>query len=474
MRFTLLLVGLLFSSSTFAQVDRKIVGTWMGEIVSGSQSFRMVLHLKDDGGTLSCTLDSPDQGALGLPVKGATFANGLLKVDASNLSAAYEGKLLAGDSTVAGRWMQDGVAFPLNLSKQEKAVKLNRPQEPVAPFPYTVQQLTVDNAAGGAALSATLTIPKGAGTFAAVVLLSDTGPHNRDAEVMGHKPFWVMADFLARNGIASIRFDERGVGKSTGNFKAATTNDFASDALAAFRVLYANPKVNKKKVGLLGHGEGAVVAAMVAGAEPKAAFVTLLSGMGIVGEDILLKQARAIARASGMAESAAAEAEELNREMYSIVKTEPDNSQAITQLTDMAWTVANGQPSLSREERSAVVDNISKSFATLLLPWYRGFLVLNPATYLAKVRVPVLALSGAMDLEVSADENLKAIEAALREGGNATFKVLKIDDLNHLLQHCKTGLPNEYGVIEETISPDVLRLVKDWIKNEVGQPAPKK
>lgn len=121
-----------------------------------------------------------------------------------------------------------------------------------------------------------------------------------------------------------------------------------------------------------------------------------------------------------------------------------------------------------------MVDNISKSFATLLLPWYRGFLVLNPATYLAKVRVPVLALSGAMDLEVSADENLKAIEAALREGGNATFKVLKIDDLNHLLQHCKTGLPNEYGVIEETVSPDVLRLVKDWIKNEVGQPAPKK
>lgn len=472
MRYLLIIMTMLASIAHLsAQESRRIIGTWMGEITSGEQSFRLVFHIRAVDDMLTCTLDSPDQGAIGLPIKGISFLGDELKIDASNLSAAYNGKMNVGDTTIIGSWIQEGGSFPLSLSRQEGGVRLNRPQEPQPPFPYTTTQISIDNTAGGAILSATLTTPKGKGPFAAAVLLSDTGPHNRDGEVMGHKPFWVLADFLARNGIATLRMDDRGVGKSTGNFRAATTKDLASDALVAFKVLYGQPTVNKKRVGFIGHGEGAVVAAMATGGEPKVSFLVMLNGMGITGEELLVRQARAIAKASGMPESAAKEAETVNRSMYDIVKNEPDNPRAVDKLTQLAWSVANSQPSLSGNERRAVVDDISRSFPTLLLPWYRSFLILNPSTYLSKIRVPLLALSGANDLEVSADENLKAIEVALREGGNVNFKVLKLDNLNHLLQHCKSGLPNEYGVIEETISPDILRLVKDWIKTEVGQPA---
>lgn len=454
------------SVAAWSQAAGSISGTWMGKIESGGQSFRMVLHIKSDSNRVVCTLDSPDQGALNLPTKGASFIANALKVDASNLGASYHGDMQAGDTLITGYWIQDGSSFRLDLSRQDKAVTLNRPQEPVAPFPYTSAHVTIDNIAGRSQLSGTVVIPKGVGTFPAVVLLSDIGPHNQDGEVMGHKPFWVIADYLARNGIASIRFDDRGVGKSSGNFKAGTTVDFAGDAAAAFKLLYSNPKVSKKKVGIIGHGEGGVVGAIVASAEPKVSFVVLLASLGLSGEEVLIQQARAISNASGLPASAAIEAEQTNRAMYEIIKREPDNSKAVTELTALAWKIANNQQSLSVEEKNNVVEGISKSFSAILTPWYRSFLVLDPAVYYSKVKVPVLALCGAHDLEVNAQANLPAIEAALRDAGNANFKVLKLDDLNHLFQHCKTGLPAEYGTIEETISPDVLRVVKDWIKNE--------
>lgn len=469
----LIVVSIIVCLSTLnvaAQKANVMEGTWGGKIESGGQVFRMVFHVKSGDKGPTCTLDSPDQGALNLPVKGISFSGRLLVVDASNMSAMYKGAMQTGDSVILGNWIQDGVAFTLNLSKQAERIKPNRPQEPVAPFPYSASEVTINNMAGRATLSSTLVIPKGSGPFPAVVLVSDVGSHNRDGEVLGHRPLWVIADYLARNGVASIRFDDRGVGKSTGNFKAATTNDFAADVEECLRLLYTHAKVSKKKVGIVGHGEGGVVAAMVAKEDSKVAFVVLLAAFGINGEELLCDQASAISKASGLPESATRESEQINRAMYDIVKSELDNQKAVDKLTSYAWAVAKSQQSLTDKEQQAMVGSISKSFSSLISPWYRNFLVLNPAAYYSKLKIPVLALCGGRDLEVNADKNLKTIEDALREGGNANFRVLKLDDLNHLFQHCRTGLPGEYGTIEETISPDVLRIMTDWIKSEVVIP----
>lgn len=464
----IVLILLVFAGTIYGQAADKLMGVWMGKIEAGPQSFRFVFHFKDSNGTLACTIDSPDQGATNLPTKGVSFINGNVRVDASNLGATYTGIMQPGDSLIEGSWAQDGTSFALDLVRQAEAVKPHRPQTPAAPFPYTTAVVKIENGAAGAVLSGTLTIPKVGGPFPAVLLITGMGPQNRDDEVAGHKPYWVVADYLARNGIASLRFDDRGVGQSSGKFSTAVTSDFVSDAEAAFKVLLSNPRINKRKVGILGRDEGAVVGAMVAAAEPRVAFLVLLAGLGQTGEQALLTQARMVSLASGMPESAIREMEALNKEFYRIVRETPDNGEAISKLMEKAWAVANSQESLTSDQRKQLVNDISSSFSMLVSPWYRGFLLLNPAVYFSKVKVPVLAINGSHDLIISADENLAAIENSLKEGGNTNFRVLKMEDLNHLFQRSTRGLPSEYGTIEETISPDVLRIVKDWIKNDVA------
>ncbi len=340
------------------------------------------------------------------------------------------------------------------LKKVEKLSRPNRPQEPKPPFPYRSEDVAIVNAAGKAVLAGTVTIPEGKGPFPAVVLISGSGLQNRDEELMGHKPFLVLADYLTRHGIAVLRYDDRGFGKSTGDAAAATSEDFAGDALAAWQVLRARPEIDPRRVGLLGHSEGGLIAPLLASRTPGVAFVVMLAGPGVTGEAVMLAQGVAILKANGAPDSAIATNTSLQRQVFAILREESDQARIVERLSAI--------PVPGPKEASAALVKQSSS------PWLRFFVRYDPAPALAKLTCPVLALGGELDLQVLADQNLPAIEAALKRGGNKDYTVLRLPGLNHLFQTCKTGTPAEYAKIEETMSPVALDMIATWIRKRTG------
>jgi hypothetical protein len=286
-----------------------------------------------------------------------------------------------------------------------------------------------------------------------VVLVTGSGPQNRDEELMGHKPFLVLADYLTRRGIAVLRYDDRGVGRSTGRFATATTADFASDAWAAWQTLSARPDINAKRIGLLGHSEGGLIAPMLAAAHPEIAFVVMLAGPGVTGEQIMLKQAEAIGKASGAPEAAVAANTDLQKQVFAILREET----SMDRIAERIGAIPTG----SKEASAALVKQS-------VSPWMRYFALYDPAPALAKVRCPVLAITGELDLQVLPAQNLPAIRAALKQGGNTDHTVLELPGLNHLLQPAKTGLPAEYAQIETTMAPAALDMITAWIQKRTG------
>jgi pimeloyl-ACP methyl ester carboxylesterase len=311
-------------------------------------------------------------------------------------------------------------------------------------------------------LAGTLSIPEGDGPFPAVILITGSGSQNRNEELMGHKPFWVIADYLSRNGIAVLRYDDRGVGQSQNSSSPSTSADFAIDVESAFNYLKTNPKINPKVIGLAGHSEGGLIAPMAAAADDGIAFIISLAGTGVTGEQILYRQNYDLNKASGMQEKELKAAISMSRKMYAVLKKEPDNKKATDEMTAIMKKALTRQKT-SPEDIKKSLDGFPASAAVLTSPWYRYFLITNPADYWKKVKCPVLALNGERDLQVAADINLPAIDKALKSGGNQSVKIMKLPELNHHFQHCKTGLPSEYGEIEETFSPEVLKIMSDWI-----------
>jgi hypothetical protein len=298
-------------------------------------------------------------------------------------------------------------------------------------------------------LDGTLTIPEGTGPFPAVVLISGSGPQNRDEEIFGHKPFLVLADHLTRGGIAVLRYDDRGVGQSKGDFASATSEDFAADAWAVWQALSARPEIDAKRVGLLGHSEGGLIAPMLAAAHPEIAFIVLVGGPGVTGEQILLKQAELIATAMGAPPAAVAANAAVQRQVFAILKEETSQARIEERI---------GAIPVGSKEASAALVKQSAS------PWMRFFVRYDPAAALRKVRCPVLAIGAERDLQVAPDQNLPAIEAALKAGGNADVTITRLPGLNHLLQPAKTGLPAEYAQIETTVAPAALDAITAWIR----------
>lgn len=320
-----------------------------------------------------------------------------------------------------------------------------RPQTPQAPFPYDSQEIRVRSLAPGVMLACTLTIPQGEGPHPAMVLLTGSGPQDRDETVFGHKAFWVMADYLARHGVGALRCDDRGTGKSTGRFPGATTADFSLDAEGAFRYLLNRPEF--KRVGIAGHSEGAVIAPMVASRRAAVAFVVMLAGVGVRGDRAGYAQAAAIQRAKGVPE----EAVERNRRMQQALIALARNGATESEMRRQA------------RERFATVPDSERIILLLQDPWHRWFIDYDPAPMLEKVKCPVLVLNGDLDLQVVADVNVPAIESALRKGGNSHVTVRRFPGLNHLFQTANTGLPDEYRQIEETIAPAVLETITKWL-----------
>jgi pimeloyl-ACP methyl ester carboxylesterase len=427
-------------------------GDWQGTITFNGVSQHLAVHLKNSGADWTGSMDAIDSGVKGIPLASIVAADIKVAFAVPRITASYEGVLDAKTGVISGTWSQSGLKLPLDLHRATAAEARgpNRPQEPKPPFSYTAEDVTYENPqAPGVRLAGTFTRPKEGGPFRAVLLITGSGAQNRDEEIMGHKPFLVLSDYLTRHGIAVLRVDDRGVGESTGKFQGATTQDFATDAMAGVRYLESRSDVDKKHIGMIGHSEGGSIAPMVAVKLPEVAFIVLLAGPGVPGAQVVEDQVYQGNLLAGISPEIAAGNRDFEHKILAAVLHDPDPEKKIL-------TLAESMP-------PAVQENLRKQIPGLLSPWYRYFLAYDPGPTLEQVKCPVLALNGSKDSQVSPELNLPAIEAALRKGGNKDVTVQLVPGVNHLFQTAKTGAVAEYPDIEETMSPKVLETIAAWV-----------
>ena len=408
---TLLLVLVVLTGQAQVNPTTALLGSWSGKLKVGIMSLTLVLHLEQADGYVAVTLDSPDQGAKGIAAYKEFLSDDSLAVKVESIGMTYRARLK--DGQLDGTFAQNGTTIPLVLTRGVPEVK--RPQTPQEPFPYENEEVTFYNEADSATLAGTLTWPMGYDrkTKPAVVLLvTGSGQQNRDEELFGHKPFLVIADFLAHQGIATLRYDDRATGKSVGGeVKNATTVDFKRDAAAGLAYLRSRKAFGN--IGILGHSEGGSIAFML-GAQKKADFIVSLAGPGVKGDSLLVAQSNLIMMLSG------------------------------------------ALPTMS-------VEKYREQEAVKQSPWIQWFIDYDPSADIRQTCCPVFALNGDHDCQVIASQNLTAIRRLLPPSKKNLVK--EYPALNHLFQHCTSGLPTEYGQIEETISPEVLQDIAQWINN---------
>lgn len=458
--FSILLITLL---SSFTMLAQDITGKWNGVLKVQGTQLRLVFNVTKSGEVLTSTMDSPDQGANGIPVTKTTFENSKIKFEVTNARIEYDGKLK--DNEFIGTFKQAGQEFPMNLSREaiEKEV-VKRPQEPSKPYSYYSEDIAFENQKANISLAGTLTLPKKEGVFPVVILISGSGPQNRDEELLGHKPFLVISDYLTKNGIAVLRYDDRGVGLSKGEFKTATTADFATDVESAIAYLKTRKEINQKQIGLIGHSEGGLIAPMVASKSKDVSFIVLLAGTGIQGDKLLLLQQELIARVNGTSDTDIKKSIQNNSKLFEMVVNSNDNQKLITDLTNQINEILKNETSAEIPNGMTKEAYVSLQVNQITSPWMLHFLKYNPAVALEKVRCPVLAVNGEKDLQVPPKENLTAIKNALKKGGNKNVTTIEFPNLNHLFQESKTGSPAEYAAIEQTFSPTALIEITKWIK----------
>ncbi|HEU0015257.1 MAG TPA: alpha/beta fold hydrolase [Longimicrobium sp.] len=454
-------------AGTAAAQDAGVGGRWGGRLEVQSLRLRITLAVDSAEGGLTARFVSVDQGNTAIPAAVAVSADSVT-FDMAMIGASYRAVLVHRD-TLRGEWVQGGGRLPLVMVRGADAeMVVRRPQTPQPPFPYRAEEVAFDSEPG-VRLAGTLTLPEGAGPHPAAFLITGSGPQDRDETLLGHKPFLVLADHLTRSGIAVLRVDDRGTGASTGSFAAATSENFARDAEAAVRFLRARPEVDAARVGLIGHSEGGLVAPLVASRTPEVAFVVLLAGPGMPGARLLDMQTSLIARAAGAEDSVVANAAILRRELFGAVTSIADSAALAARLREIG---ARAMATVAEDAHDEMRVQLETAVGQFTSPWFRWFLRYDPLPALRATRVPVLALNGALDLQVPPDEDLGGIERALREGGNPDVTVEKLPGLNHLFQPAATGAPTEYAEIEQTMAPVVLERVTAWILQRFG-PAPR-
>ena len=453
----LLFIDLIFSSYFLlpAQETSK-AGNWSGIINLPTSKVEMIFKISETDGELDAKLDVPVQGAKDISAEIVESSADSLVIKIAAIFGKYSGKIITPDS-ISGSWSQGGMAVPLHLKKIVKLPEINRPQTPKPPFPYLSEEMEYTNAKSGFKLAGTLTIPENAKKCPVVILISGSGAQDRDETIFEHKPFFVIADYFARNGIATLRVDDRGVGGSEGNISEATSEDFASDVSAGIDFLKTRKEIDTSKIGLVGHSEGGLIAPIVANKSKDVAFVIMLAGPGIAGEQILYEQGKLLNKAAGLNDEQIEQNTKLQKAIFDIILNEKDSAK---QLDRLQRTYSGGMYPMLPDERKKAIDARINAVNS---NWFRYFLTYNPYPALTKLRCPVLALIGEKDLQVPAKANLEAIENALKEGKNKNYKMLEIPNVNHLFQNCETGSMQEYAQIEETFSEDVLVLMKKWI-----------
>jgi len=439
-------------------------GVWWGTLQAGAQRLRVVFRLQRDAdGQLRGTIDSLDQAATGIPISEITVEGNTIRVRSDAVQGEFVGALSEDGKQIVGTWKQGGQELPLTLTRGEPPTP-KRPQEPKPPFPYRTEEVRIPHLKERFELAGTLTIPEGKPPFPAIVFFTGSGAQNRDQEVFGHKPFLVLADYLTRAGYATLRMDDRGVGGSGGDMRTATTLDFADDALSGVRYLQKRKEIDRKRIGLLGHSEGALVCAIAAAKAPReVAFLIMLAGTGVPGEQILYRQAELMSRKAGLAEPLIERNRALQQRVFEILKRERDDAKAQDAIYEAMLQSLGAGANLPENQKAA----LRAQAANYISPWFRAFITLDPAPYLRKVRCPVLALNGELDLQVDPEQNLPAIERALREGGNKRITIRRLPNLNHLFQKARTGLITEYTEIEETFNPNALEAIRKWLDETV-------
>jgi pimeloyl-ACP methyl ester carboxylesterase len=472
----LLIVFLVLSASCFAKQapafifsagdeNRQVVGNWLGTLDIMGNKLRIIFKVSGAGqDSLTALLDSPDQGAKNIPVSMVISNKDSVYFEVKIAAGYFAGKPDFTDNKIEGIWSQGGIKFPLVLEKIDKVEEVKRPQDPEAPFLYNEEEVTFENKEAGVTLAGTLTFPKEGSNFPVVILVSGSGPQNRNEELYNHRPFWVWADHLTRNGFAVLRYDDRGVGKSTGDFGTAITTDFATDAVSAVEYIKTRKEINPGKIGVCGHSEGGIIAPIAANKSKDVSFIVLAGGPAVPGNEIVTLQRELILRDQGIPEEDIKKQEEFYKRAFDKVMNieELDSARAeIAKIIEEYYnTLTEEEKQKPENSKEAQVQAVNSIFN----PWFKFFLKFDPRTELTKVSVPVLAMYGEKDLQVPPSQNKDEMEKALSKSSSKKYNVVVMPGVNHLFQETKGYSPMDYAKIEQTVSPDVLNIMTAWLK----------
>jgi pimeloyl-ACP methyl ester carboxylesterase len=436
-------------------------GSWNGTLQAGAMKLRLVFHVENKNGTYTATMDSPDQGAKGIPVTSVDAENDTITLKVAPIMMAYTGTL-SGD-TIRGTFTQGGQSFPLILARGA-AAKIKRPQDPSEPYPYRSENVRFENRKAGITLAGTLTLPKDGNDFPVAVLISGSGAQNRNEELLNHRPFLVLSDCLTRQGIAVLRYDDRGVAESGGTYQTAGIDDFASDARAAVDYLKTRNEVNPQKIGLIGHSEGGTIAFLLAGAHDDLAYIVSMAGMAVNGDSLLRAQRYLLSRAQGVSDEAIAANELFIDRITAFIGN--SSAEYVRENADSMAKKLISENLIPEALKATLPDTadvtgiVKQGLMQLSSPEFQSLRRCDPSDALTKIRCPVFALNGEKDLQAPPDMNLDRIRALVK----SELKTKKYPALNHLFQHATTGNVDEYGTIDETLSPEALEDIAAWIR----------
>ncbi|HQS23638.1 MAG: hypothetical protein B7Y11_08095 [Sphingobacteriia bacterium 24-36-13] len=478
MKFKNIIGLVILIMSCYTGNAQTIIGSWKGNIDAGGNQLPLVFHIKEVNNQIETNFDSPAQNAFGIKTGTTQIKNDSIIIAIPSINGSYKGKW-NGANQIDGVFQQGNFNTSLVLTRTNESNKaptpkpIVRPQTPKAPFEYTSEEIKFTNAAQTVQFGATLTLPKNKKDFPTVVLISGSGAQDRDGTMFDHKIYWVLADHLTKAGIGVLRVDDRGAGTTSlgRNPQLLTSKDFAKDVEAAIQYLLTRTEVNPKKIGLIGHSEGGAIAPMVAVKNRQVTFMVLLAGPGVPGYEIWNDQMRRNFIQPNLSTTDYSIAASLVNEMNSHFRfsTEADTIKANMKKSYANWKQANSAVNESKlftnkgiEPYLGLVNQFKPALA-----WLQFFMNYDPAENLSKLKIPVLALNGASDIQVKAVENINGIEQALKKAKNKKFEVKIFPSLNHLFQTC-TSPEQSYGTIEESFSPIALQIISDWI-NKTNQ-----
>lgn len=449
----------------------KHVETWKGGFKFGAREFDFQIRIfQDETGRRHGKLDSFSESLGDLAIEFTSNEDQSFDFELPVTKAVFVGKRNEHNNRVEGTWQQAGHKIPLNFDKVDLAetrsmTPIKRPQNPKKPYPYRELEVQIENSADKVTLSGTLTLPTKSGKYPAAILISGSGGQDRNESLLGHQPFLILADHLTRAGFAVLRYDDRGISKSTGDHGTADSRDFARDTAAAIDFLKGHAEIDAKKIGLIGHSEGGLIAPMVATTRDDVAFIVMLAGPGVTGREIVLNQTALIEKAEGISDEIAS----VNREFLLAALEQIESGKSIDEVKSTLRTRFDElRLRLPEADRAAMNEAMfEQSISQLSSPWFRFFFAYDPRPALRKLRCPVLAINGELDLQVDPKLNLLEIRKALEAGGNTRAKVIELPGLNHLLQTAKTGSPSEYQSIEETMSPVALQTIANWLQEQL-------